>query len=876
LLAASAFCTACDDTSPAVDAGPDVGPDAGDADAGDGGPIRPPDPPPQPEFPGLSADVEVLVDSLGIPHIYGQTDTDAFYGAGYMMAHDRLFQMELLRRRALGRWAEVMGESRVGDDEISRLFNFRDLGRRDYESLDEESHEAFTLVVAWCAGVNRFIEQVEEGEEPLPYGFGPDELDFAPERFHPSDLIAVSRLAFFSTSNTLEVEILASMVRDFLPDAWNAIQFVRPFHDVWTVPPEERPETAPFAPAPAPPARPGRSDPARRLPDGVELGDLVAGLHRRFEPFRLVGSNNFAIDGRHTENGRPVIANDPHLMLEVPNVFYALHINSADGEGTFDVAGFTLAGSFGVSAGRNDRLAWTVTTAFGDVMDVWEVVESGDDISVGSRTVTPVERVEPIIVRQDGGPAGEGRLERFEVLDVPGYGVLLPDDIAGIPFLRRNHHWLMNYTGFESFRGADALLLLQRARTLDEFEAAIDGVAGLGFNFVGATAEGIAYRVGLHVPDRGDPASMQPPYLVMDGSDDASYWTGAVLPTERLPHGRAPEQGFLATANNDPFGFTADGDVLNDPWYYGGLFEPGFRARRLQDELERLVARGGVTVDDAVALQLDVHSTLADSLLPRLAEAWSRVGTDADLAEFDDPDIEMLVTAIIDGWDREMRGGSPEAVVFRAFCHNLAAEVLVDDIGLVYGSALSMPIGAIFLLKIAGMAVLGLYPDGDAIVQQGADRALLEAMARTRDWLIDRFGGVDPGLYSYGEVAGMYLGHDVGDEYDIGFVPVDGSDDTVANFPTALAGEPGEERWAAELGPVMRIVSSFGDDGAPESVVAMPLGNSGVPSSPHFDDLLPGFVAGEHRPLPFRRAEVEAAQEERIVLEAEGSARPGE
>ena len=836
------------------------------------GPDRPPDPLPQPPFEGLSDDVEILIDDMGIPHIYGQTDVDAFYGAGYMMARDRLLQMELLRRRALGRWAEVMGERRRGDDELMRLFNFRDLGRNDYGSLREESPEGFELIVAWCYGVNRFIEQVEAGEEPLPYGFGPDELDFQPERFHPADLIAIARMGFFSTSNTLEVELLASLVRDFYPDLFDAIELVRPFYGVWAVPPEDMPPAPPRPPVP----RPSGRRPAREVPPGVDLAEAARVLHRRFEPLSQVGSNNFAVDGSHTDSGRPVIANDPHLPLEVPNIFYGLHINSKDGEGTFNMAGFTLAGSFGIHTGRNDRTVWTMTSAFGDVMDVWEVAQVGDRLQVGDEQVTPTRRIEPIIVRGEGAPAGEGALIRYEVRDVPGYGVQLPDDIAGLPLLPQGHHWLMNYTGFEVFRQTDALLLMQRSQTLDEFDAAIDGVTGLGFNFVAATAEGITYRVGLSVPDRGDPADMEPPYLVLDGSDQSTYWTGAMLPPEHLPRGRGADRGFLTTSNNDPFGFTADGNILNDPWYYGGLFAPGFRAKRLEDELLRLTARGGVTLDDAIALQLDVHSTLADGLLPRLAEAWARVGDDPELDEFDDADLDQVVSLMVDDWDREMRGDSPGALAFRVFSYELVAAVIQDDVPLVYDAALSMATGAVFLLKIAGLAVTDGYPDGELIVEQGIDRALLQAAARTRDWLTERFGGVDPVGYAYADAAGIRLTHEAGGDLDVGFVAIDGSDDTVANYPTAPEGAPGSERFEAVNGPVVRIVSTFADDGVPESYVSMPLGNSGEPSSAHFDDLLSDYVDGVHRPLPFRRAEVEAATETTIILDSEGSAREGE
>jgi penicillin amidase len=806
---------------------------------------------------------------MGIPHIYGTTDADAFYGAGYMMARDRLFQMELLRRRALGRLAEVMGTSSRGDDELMRRFNFRDLGRQDFERLRDESPEGFELILAWSAGINRFIEEVGAGEAPLPYGFGPGELDFAPEPWHPSDLIVLSRMAFFSASSTLEPEMLSSVMREFFPDAFDAIELVRPCHDVWIVPPEDRP--AGMEPRPSP-RRPLGRRPARSLP--ADFTEAMTRFDRLMAPYRRIGSNNFAIDGRFTENGRPLIANDPHLGLEVPGIFYALHINSSDGEGSMNVAGFTLAGSFGVSTGRNDRLAWTVTSAFGDVMDLWDVRQTEEGVMIGEVDLPLVHRREAIIVRGEGMPAGEGERVLITADDVPGHGMILPSSLIGIPLASPGRQLVLNYTGFGPMSGIDALLDLQRAESLDEFEAAIDGVTWLGFNFVGANASGISYRVGLGVPDRGDPASIQPPYLVMDGDDGSSFWTDDILPPDHLPRARAATRGFLVTANNDPFGFTGDGDVLNDPWYYGGIFAAGFRAKRLDDELTRLTARGEVTVEEAIALQLDVHSPLADSLLPALASAWTHVGEDPDLDAFDDPDLGTLVAVLTDGWDREMRRDSPAALVFRSFVFNLTSTVLQDDLSTIYGMISSIPAGMLFMIRAAGMVVTGGYPEGDSLLQQGVDVALLAALARTRDWLVGRFGGVDPSLYTFGDASGIRLIHELGGQLDVGFFPISGSDYTVANFPGALVGEPGARRFESRFGPVMRIVSSFAEDGTPESLVSIPLGNHGDPSSPHFDDLLEDYIEGRHRPLPFRRAEVEAAMEERIILPSEGSARP--
>ena len=121
-------------------------------------------------FAGTSGPIEIRVDHLGIPHIYGSSDADAYYGAGYMSARHRLFQMELLRLRAHGEWSSVAGPDHAEDDRLSRLLGFRNHGQRDARVVRDSGGEAWELLVAWAAGINRFVEEVRDGAQPTPYG----------------------------------------------------------------------------------------------------------------------------------------------------------------------------------------------------------------------------------------------------------------------------------------------------------------------------------------------------------------------------------------------------------------------------------------------------------------------------------------------------------------------------------------------------------------------------------------------------------------------------------------------------------------------------------------------------------------------------------
>lgn len=815
-----------------------------------------------PTFPGLTADVEVVVDHRGIPHIYGATDADVLYASGYHMASDRLFQMDLVRRRALGRLAEVFGGDRRDDDETARLFGFARWGTEDARRLQRDAPEDYALTVAWTAGINARIDEVRRGAAPLPYGFGPAELDYQPERWSVADGFAIGKMLAFSNSNSLESEILATVLQRDFPSLFDSVQLIRPLFDAYAVPAEDRP-TATSAPLP-----PGAPTTARDRVTPAGLREALATVHARLAPFTVLGSNNWVVSGRLTDNGRPLIANDPHQPLQSPSVMYLQHLNSTErGHGTLDVVGWSFAGTPGVQLGHNQRIHWAATTNFADVMDIWEVSTSADGAQarVGTAMEPIVPRDELIRIRGAGMPAGVGTEFHYVVNEVPGRGVLLPRNIVPIPVGRPGRLLLFQWAGFRGTNEARCFLSLDRARSIDDFERAVDLMEVGGFNFLGADASQIAYRVHVLVPDRGPPAGRPDPWALLDGDDASTLWTGAWLPPEKLPHSRAPVQGWIATANNDPWGFTADGRTDDDPWYYGAFYSPGERAKRVEDELARLGARGGVTVSDMQALQTDTHSALADVLLPVLEAAHGRIATDASLAEFRGrADLDSLVARLM-AWDRRMERDSADAVVFHGLIHYLAARVLGDDLDFIFDLALDA--SSVYVIKIVALAMTGAYPRGDGVLQGGRDFLALSALSDTAAWLTSRFGGLEATRYRWGDVHGTSFDNSYGGMLDAGWVATDGGEDTVNVSGSRFFNSSGvRTRFESHDGPVFRVVTSFAADGTPESVASTVRGQSADPTSPHFSDESDDWVEDRYTPIAYRRAEVDAARERSYTL----------
>lgn len=797
---------------------------------------------------GCTRPVEIVIDTDGVAHVYGATDADAWFGAGYQLASDRLFQMEMLRRFARGELSEVLGEPGLLRDTQARIFDFGQWGQADRAATEEADPERAALISSWVAGINARIAEIESGEAPLPFGFRADEYDFVPAPWDDDDPYIILKGAGFALDKTVEFEIAMSLVYSLYPGALDSVRPFQPAREAWGVPPEDQPDAVAASPGPVPGAT---AAPAPM--------DLSGPLNRTLLDWpRPVGSNNWAVDGRFTANGKPLLAGDPHLGFDFFGAPYPLHVNSTDGRGSYNVAGFAFPGTPGIALGHNDTVAWTVTSAFADVMDVWAVTRVGEGVQFGDDVLPLTSRTEAITVRTPGSPMGEGTtvVETFE--EVEGVGVLLPPELLPLPV----GDYLVGWTGFEA-RPARWFMELNRVADRDDFEAAVGRMEEMNYSFVAADADGIAYRVGVSVPDRPDVAGPRAPWKAMDGNDAGSVWTGERLDPSRMPHGRAPDRGWIATANNDPFGFTDDGDVANDPWYYGAFFAPGYRAHRIESELGRLTAAGALEVDDMQALQQDLHSSLADTLVPLLVQAHAAVGTDPALAGFQSRDDLDALVALLTDWDRTMARDRAGALAFHSLSRHVAEEVLADDLGLAWDFAVELK--PLFMVKIAVMALSGEFPDASPVLQEGRDALVLAGAARTAAWLTERFGSVGAD-YAWSDLKVTSLDHAYGYGLELFDVETDGGEDTI-NVAQDITFGPDAERWVTRYVSVERTVARIADDGTPEAWINYPLGPHADPDSETTAAALGDYVEGRYRRLRFDRTEVEEAAARRLEIE---------
>jgi len=602
---------------------------------------------------GLAGHVRVIVDDRGIPHIYGDDPHDLARVQGYLVARDRIFQMYTLRAAASGTLAEISGPGSLSGDLFLRLIGLRRTALAIDARARVDDPEGNALIEAFAAGVNAFIAELRAGREKAPLEvliFGSDFLvDWTPADSHTIARLQTWDLGFnlgdlgrlqdlLSIRERHADGPLAGVERDFMR--------VEPVHKVATMEPEGGASTEgswdlfesladPFW---------QRLDPAWLDRVRAPLLPLEEGPHR---PFRGpdFGSNNWVVAGEHTADGRPIVANDTHLALRNPAVFYHLHLSNTLAGGSVSLNGVQFAGAPGIVLGHNDHAAWGATVFGGDVTDVYieRLSADGRQVLYDDVWVDLTERKETFRFVLPGGleachqaaPAWIANLEHSETLeagrcalevtflDVPHRGPIIPwsfdTDREGDP-IAMSFRW----TGLEPTLELSAVMRLGQAATVAEVKDALDWFDVGAQNWVFALESGdIGWYPTHQMPIRKHIAAGQtqfPPFLPMPGHTSDTDWDGFV-PRDELPQSFNPAKGWLATANGDPTGASFDNDPFNDGHYLGHEWTSGFRIARIDERLTELVARGDVTAEDMKALQGDFKSNLGAIFGPELIAA---------------------------------------------------------------------------------------------------------------------------------------------------------------------------------------------------------------------------------------------------------------
>lgn len=530
--------------------------------------------------PGLSAPITVSRDALGVPTIRAESRADAARALGFLHGQERFFQMDLLRRSAAGELAEIVGPAVLEGDRGIRIHRFRAVAR---QVVERASPEERALVAAYADGVNAGLSAL--GEKPFEYLL----LRTEPAPWKPEDsILAVFAMFIDLHDEDGSGESVLGILHDGLPPEMFA--FLAPPGTEWDAPVVGEPLAA--LPIPGPEVFNLRKAPApRSLPKAAALrGRGQAPPLRVLEQDEefVVGSNNWAVAGSHTADGRALLANDMHLGIRVPNTWYRVSIVRPDGAGgSIRVTGVTLPGTPLLAVGSNGHVAWGFTNSYGDWTDLilLEVDPRQPDVY---RTPQGPKRFAKVTetIRVKGGE--DVPLEVKETI----WGPVLDADSQGRP---RAFAWTAHYP--ESVNLAS--VGLETARTLEEAMAVANRSGIPPQNFVVADETGrIGWTIMGQMPRRVG-FSGQVPTSWADGSRG---WNGWLTP-EEMPRVIDPPSGRIWTANAR----VVDGEMLAK--LGDGGYDLGARALQIRDGL---LAREKVTPADMLAIQLDDRALFLD------------------------------------------------------------------------------------------------------------------------------------------------------------------------------------------------------------------------------------------------------------------------
>ncbi|WP_391117950.1 penicillin acylase family protein [Psychrobacillus sp. L3] len=559
----------------------------------------------------LDADVKVVRDEYGVPHIKATSDADLYRAQGFVQAQDRLFQMDLARRQASGKLSEVVGEAAVNTDKFFRTFSLRDAAERSYDGYNVEAKE---VLKRYAEGVNEFIAFAKKDGE-LSYEF--KLLGYEPEEWTPIDSLTIGKYMAYDLGGNWSSLAIRHWALNVLGEDKAKELFIK------------YPEGAPAIVE-------------ANLNNRVNVSGY---FDASVLPKEFNGSNNWVVSGEKTESGLPLLADDPHLGLSTPSIWYQMHLESPKQ----NVSGVIFAGIPGIILGHNEDVAWGVTNVGPDVQDLYIETPNPDDRTqflYDGKWEQAKVRNEPIKVKghQD---------VPFEVV-VTRNGPIISD----VLFKEEEASALfsMQWTALEQTLELQAILKMNKSSNWDEFEVALEDFHAPAQNFVFAAKDGtIAYKANGRIPIRksGDGQLPVP-------GDSAQYGWKGYVPYNELPTVVNPKEGFIATANNQ---------VIDEsyPYHITDFWAQSYRYERIAEVLE---SKSNLTKEDMMNLQMDQTNLYAREFLTEMLGSVEKLDRNAE--------YKNIITLLTD-WDQVDDKDQVAPLVFHKWIKELPNVLLEDE-----------------------------------------------------------------------------------------------------------------------------------------------------------------------------------------------------
>jgi len=799
------------------------------------------------QLPGLTAAVDIYRDAYGVPHIYAQNQHDLFFAQGYVHAQDRFWQMDFWRHVGAGALSEMFGEGQVDSDIFLRTLGWRRIVEQEWAQMAPETRAIFE---AYSAGVNAYLADHSGAALSLEYVvLALLTPDYSPAPWTPLDSLTWTKAMAWDLRGNMGEEIARAILSKTLTPEQLADLY--PPYDY-----ERQPVIVPHPQLEGVSGGTGGTAiPQNALPLLGRLTTQAAALDALIGPSGAgIGSNSWVVSGDRTVTGYPLLANDPHLSIQMPSIWYeiGLHCQEKSADCPLDVVGFSFAGNPGVVIGHNDRVAWGFTNTGPDVIDLFIEKINPDnpnqyeyngrwvDMDVVHETIkVPGQEDMPLDVRYTRhGPiisAAYGPLK-----DNPKPTATPFRERAGIE-LPQNYAIAIRWTALEPSCVFCAILGFNTAQNFDDFRQAASQFAVPAQNLLYADVDGnIGYQMPGRIPIRKNGNGRLP----VPGWTDEYEWEG-YIPFEQLPYAFNPDEGYIVTANNPVVG-------PDYPYLISADLTYGYRAERIVSMLQSATAP--LDIATYQKMHMDNYNGDAAFLVPIVLQAAP-----------DTPAFEIARRLWRD-WDYQQNADSAAAALFAAFWNHLMSNTFHDDLPEEYwpdGGARWWEV-----IRHLTEAPASLWWDDQTTPQverrdQMFAAALEDAVAELRDRL-----GKEPAKWQWGDLhtatfRNATLGASgigpIENLFNRGPFPTNGGD-TIVNATGWKTGKGYEVTWL----PSMRMIADLSN--LDNSVDIHTTGQSGHAYHPNYIDMAPMWVSGEYRPMLFSRPQVEAADEHHLVL----------
>jgi penicillin amidase len=746
---------------------------------------------------GLNENVEIIRDTFGVPHIYAKNEPDLYFALGYAMAQDRLWQMEFLRRLGHGRLSEVFGEDFIKADRYFRMLTAAGLKKGPPAEL------AFILK-SFADGVNAYIET---HRDRLPFEF--KLLGYKPEPWEVHDYLAVLKVMNWNLSMGWHVDLTAARILEKAGE-----ERLREAFPAWR-------EDAPLIIPEESKALSVRSNPTletRRLVERLTVFSSAA------------ASNNWVVSGKKSVTGKPILANDTHLGLTNPSVWWEVHLVCP----TMNVSGFALPGTPGIAIGHNGHVACGVTNVMVDDVDFYiEKInpenprqywykDHWEDMKVIEETIQ-VKGQDPV------------RTEIF----LTRHGPIVNEVRKGSKERPLSARWAFT----ECLQPGQAAYLLMKARDIGEVKEALRYWELPSQNFVFADTNGnIGYWCCATIPMRSKGDGILP----VPGWSGDYEWNGYV-PFDERPHLINPEEGFIATANNK---------VVGDeyPWVIGHYWEPMDRITRIR---QLLTAKEELSVEDFKRMHQDVYCILASEMVPKMIQVLERQFTEKEGRKARD---------ILSKWDFMMGKDSIGACLFEVTYRKLMENIFKDELGeelfKEYIRLFPFPPRAIRMMIRKGSSPW--FDDVNTSEKETMEDIIAKSLSQMLSELKEVMGG-DMDKWTWGKIHTLTFEHVLGKKrpldmiFNIGPFPVGGSHLTVNKRQYTY-----DKPYSVVHGVSQRMIVDLSNmDG---SLHVLPTGESGHLRSPYHNDQIELYLAGKYHPAWTSRRDVEKHSEGTLIL----------